>query len=128
MIWLIYLSYISGGNSKKEVADQHLVETDKTDPSSCQTNLSNPDIAENKPKLISKVQILCFRNGSVECNNKDTEIHSISEFEESGKDGVFWKLSEFHRRSGKQGLETRFKLLAPTVIVSCSGENDEPGK
>ena len=122
------MSYISGGNSKKEVTDQHLVETDKTDTSSCQTNLSNPDIAENKPKLISKAQILCVRNGSVECNNKDTEIHSISEFEESDKDGVFWKLSEFHRRSGKQGLETRFKLLAPTVIVSCSGENDGPGK
>ena len=113
-IWII-----SGINSDK---------TDKMELSNIQTNLSDPHKAENKPRLTSKVQTLCVRNGSVDCHNRDTEISVVSELEGSCKDGVFWKFSEFHRRSGKHGLEERFSLLSPTVIVSCSGQNADQGK
>ena len=80
------------------------------------------------PDQRNNLQAVAIKNGVVKADNTDGEIHHFSDFEENPRGGLFWKLSEFHRRSGKQGLETRFELLSPTIIVDCSANYGGSGK
>lgn len=90
-------------------------------------NTGNLTFADEGQKFISAFQALSVRNGHAMCNS-DSATGDPWDSQQIPGDGVFWKSSEFHRRSGKQGLEERFRLLSPTVIVNCLVGNSGEGK
>ena len=80
------------------------------------------------PDFDRRCQTITVSKGKAITDKFSGEICNFSDFEHSSRDGLFWKLSEFHRRSGKQGLESRFELLSPTIIVDCSAFFRDQGK
>ena len=81
-----------------------------------------------KPNLDERLQTATVSSGKATMYAANAELVDSLDFDDNGRDGLFWKMSEFHRRSGKQGLEERFEHLSPTVIAQCSAILQDQGK
>ena len=81
-----------------------------------------------KSNLDERLQTATVSSGKATMYAANAELVDSLDFDSNGRDGLFWKMSEFHRRSGKQGLEERFEHLSPTVIAQCSAILQDQGK
>ena len=81
-----------------------------------------------KPNFDERLQTATVSSGKATVYAANAELVDSLDFDTNGRDGLFWKMSEFHRRSGKQGLEERFEHLSPTVIAQCSAILQDQGK
>ena len=104
----------------------HILESEELMDSGCRTVCQSS--APVKPNLDEILQTATVSSGKATMYAANAELVDSLDFDSNGRDGLFWKMSEFHRRSGKQGLEERFEHLSPTVIAQCSAILQDQGK
>ena len=104
----------------------HIFEAEELMDTGCKT--VGQSSAPVKPNFDERLQTATVSSGKATMYAANAELVDSLDFDSNGRDGLFWKMSEFHRRSGKQGLEERFEHLSPTVIAQCSAILQDQGK